>query len=116
MNTLGNRIRQRRIELKLTQEELGKMVGYTSRTTVNKVELGISLPNQPKIELFAKALNTTPSYLMGWTDNYNNIEKDPPQLSDGEQKLIELFRQVPKEQQELVLSMINGAIESLNNN
>lgn len=39
MNTLGNRIRQRRIELKLTQEELGKMVGYTSRTTVNKVSL-----------------------------------------------------------------------------
>ena len=88
MNTLGNRIRQRRIELKLTQEELGKMVGYTSRTTVNKVELGISLPNQPKIELFAKALNTTPSYLMGWTDNYNdNINKENQELFNLIQQL-----------------------------
>ena len=43
-------------------------------------------------------------------------EKTPPQLSDGEEKLIELFRLVPQNQQDLVLSMINGAIESLNNN
>lgn len=43
-------------------------------------------------------------------------EKAPLQLSNGEQKLIELFRLVPQDQQDLVLSMINGAIESLNNN
>lgn len=37
---IGERIKARRLELGLTQEELAKKMGYTSRSTVNKVELG----------------------------------------------------------------------------
>ena len=69
MNDLGKRIRQRRIELGLTQEELAKRVGYTSRSSVNKIEIGKNLLTQPKIITFANALQTTPAYLMGWSDN-----------------------------------------------
>ena len=43
-------------------------------------------------------------------------EKAPTDLTDGEQMLIELFRQIPKNQQDLVVSMITSAIETLNNN
>ena len=68
MNDLGKRIRQRRIELGLTQEELAKRVGYTSRSSVNKIEIGRNLLTQPKIITFANALQTTPAYLMGWND------------------------------------------------
>ncbi len=68
MNDLGKRIRQRRIELGLTQEELAKRVGYTSRSSVNKIEIGKNLLTQPKIITFANALQTTPSFLMGWND------------------------------------------------
>lgn len=71
MNDLGKRIRQRRIELGLTQEELAKRVGYTSRSSVNKIEIGKNLLTQPKIITFANALQTTPAYLMGWNDNEN---------------------------------------------
>ena len=36
--TVGDRIRKRRIELDLSQEELAKRCGYTSRSTINKIE------------------------------------------------------------------------------
>lgn len=74
MISVGDRIRIRRTELGMTQEELGKKVGYTSRTTVNKVESGISQLNQKRIILFANALNVTPAYLMGWEETKEDQE------------------------------------------
>ena len=87
MKTVGERIRDRRIELNMTQEELGKKVGYTSRTTVNKVESGISQLNQKKVVLFANALGVTPAYLMGWeteSTEEKTLAKLIDQLTDDE--------------------------------
>ena len=64
---IGERIKLRREELQMSQEELAKKVGYKSRSSINKIEAdGRGLP-QRKIAAFANALDTTPSYLMGWT-------------------------------------------------
>lgn len=69
-------IKKRREELGLSQEELAKETGYTSRTSIAKIESGkVDLP-QSKIETFAKALKTTPSKLMGWVDNKISSEID----------------------------------------
>ena len=68
LDEIGARIKQKRIELELTQEELAVKVGYTSRSSVNKVELGLVDLPQTKIVAFAKALDTTPAYLMGWDE------------------------------------------------
>lgn len=65
--TVGDRIKQRRLELGLSQEELAKKVGYKSRSSINKIELARDLPLR-KVELMAKALDTTPGYLMGWKE------------------------------------------------
>lgn len=62
---VGERIKQRRLELGLSQDELAKKVGYKSRSSINKIELSRDLPLR-KVELMAKALDTTPAYLMGW--------------------------------------------------
>lgn len=50
----------------LTQEELARLTGYTDRSSIAKVEKGEIDLSQSKIEQFADALGTTPSYLMGW--------------------------------------------------
>lgn len=68
---IGNKIKTRRKELNITQEELAKMTGYTTRSTINKIEQGINDMPLSKVSVFAKALNTTPSYLMGWEDEIN---------------------------------------------
>lgn len=50
---LGERIRTRRIELKLTQQDLADKLGYKSKTTINKIEMGINDIVQTKIAAFA---------------------------------------------------------------
>ena len=67
MNTIGERIRKRREELGLTQDELAKKLGYANRSSVNKVETSRELSNK-KVYEYAKALETTPAYIMGWEE------------------------------------------------
>lgn len=63
---IGDRIKIRREELGMSQEELAKAIGYKSRSSINKIELdGRGLP-QGKVVAIAKALHVTPAYLMGW--------------------------------------------------
>ncbi len=66
---IGMRIRQRRKELNLTQEELAIKLGYRSRSSINKIEIGERSLTQSKIKAIADALDTTPSFIMGWGDS-----------------------------------------------
>ena len=66
--TAGERIRSRRIELGMTQEELAKKAGFKSRSSINKIELSRSISNN-KVAIMAKLLDCSISYLMGWDEN-----------------------------------------------
>jgi transcriptional regulator with XRE-family HTH domain len=66
MTEIGRNIAIRRKELNMTQEELAKKMGYKSKSTINKIELGVNDIPQSKIVLFAEVLETTPGKLMGW--------------------------------------------------
>ncbi len=79
--SLADKIKQRRLELNMSQDELARKLGYKSRSTVNKIEAGINDITQTKIMAFAKALDTTPAYLMGWEDEENNNEEDTIDLT-----------------------------------
>lgn len=68
MHSIGDRIRIRREELGLSQEELAARLGYKSRSSINKIELGGQNLTQSKIKALADALNTTPGYVMGWDE------------------------------------------------
>ncbi len=63
---LYKKIRARREELGMSQEELATKLGYKSRSTINKIEMGKNDITQSKIKAFAEALQTTPGYLMGY--------------------------------------------------
>ena len=72
---IGERIRIRREELGMSQEELAKAIGYKSRSSINKIEIdGRGLP-QGKVVAIARALHVTPAYLMGW-EEADNIAQD----------------------------------------
>lgn len=62
---IGQRIQARRKELKMSQEELAKKVGFKSRSSINKIEKDGRRINPEKLEIFATALDTTVDYLMG---------------------------------------------------
>ena len=66
--SIGERIRSRRMALKMSQDELAKKLGYSSRSAINKIEKGINDVSQSKLFDFAKALRTTPTYLLGYSE------------------------------------------------
>jgi len=79
-----NKIKNRRIELGLTLEDVAKKVGV-GRATVQRWESGlIENMRRDKIVLLAQALNTTPNFILG-VESTENAKKDikiPPTLKD----------------------------------
>lgn len=72
MSEIYKRIRERRIELGLTVEELAQRMGYKDKSSISKIENGKADIPQSKVVAFAKALNTTTAYLIG-ADQDNTI-------------------------------------------
>ena len=66
--TIYERIKYLREKKGMSQQELAEKVGFKTASAVNKIELGLRDINQTKIIAFARALDTTPSYLMGWEE------------------------------------------------
>ena len=65
MSDLSTRVRLRREQLGLSQEELAQRMGYRSRSSITKLEKGINDLPQSKVEELAQALETTPAALLG---------------------------------------------------
>lgn len=64
MNNIGNSIKNRRIELGMTQDELAEKTGYKTRSSINKIEKGLNDLPRNKIELFARALDVPQSFFL----------------------------------------------------
>ena len=112
IENMARKIKELRQERGLTLEQVANVVGV-GKSTVRKWETGmIANMKRDKIAALAKALGTTPAYLMGWNETPDLIEISPeePQLSEGEKMLLDLFRRVPEDKQQLVLQMIRVAL------
>lgn len=72
--SIADRIKNRRISLGMSQEELAQKIGYKSRSSINKIEVGANNLTQSKIKAIADALNTTPAYIMGWTEGDDEFQ------------------------------------------
>lgn len=88
--TIGERIKQRRIELGLTQLDLAIRLGNKSRASVCTVEKDKEDLTTTRIQQYAAALETTPSYLMGWKDN-NSVPKQA-EYDIEEKEVIKAYR------------------------
>lgn len=89
IGNIGERIKKIRLENNLTQDELAKRCGYSSRSTISKIEDGERNLTSKKIETIAKALNTTPAYLMGW---------QPDGLDDEDGEVVETMTNEEKKE------------------
>lgn len=66
---ISDRIRLRRIELGMTQQELCTKMGYTNHSTITKIEQGLVDISFSKIAQFASVLGVTVEYLIGIDSN-----------------------------------------------
>lgn len=106
----GNNLYNRRKELGLTLEEVGNIVGV-SKSTVRKWETGyIENMKRDKIALLAKALKTSPLYIMGIEDNLNKPSADlvVDMLSDEELlKRVKRMKELSNERQQTIYDTID---------
>jgi transcriptional regulator with XRE-family HTH domain len=61
---IGDKVRQRRQELGLTQEELAHKMGYRSKSTVNKIEKNVHDVSQSNLLKLASVLDCSPAYFI----------------------------------------------------
>lgn len=102
---IGERIKRRREELNMSQAELARKVGYTSRSTITRIERDGNGISQDKIVAIAKALKVTPSYLMGWED------EDIAIITAEQERIIEKFFKLTPEHQEVLSFFMDSLLE-----
>lgn len=120
--TVGERIKQRRLELGLTQEELALKMGYKGKTSVCVAETKGNNVTTTKVKKFAKALNVSVQYLLGDLDDTNyppedtpeakairEYWKNPPHLDEQrKEEFIALYENVPADVQEAVVNLLKS--------
>lgn len=82
--TIADRIREKRLELSLSQTDLAKRAGYSDKTTISKFEHMGNDITMKQVKRVAEALGVSSAYLMGW-DNDNNVTID---VEDDANKLV----------------------------
>lgn len=111
----GDRIKNLRINNKMTLEEVGEKIGV-SKQTLYKYENNIitNIPSD-KIEGLAKVFNVSPALIMGWNDTkkyyidpevseYAQAVKDNPNL----RILFDASKDMSKDDIDFVVNMIEG--------
>lgn len=90
------------------QKEIAEIVGVAP-STFNEWVKAKKYPRIDKVEMLANYFGIQKSDLI---ENHNEKENAPEalELSEGEKMLIELFRRVPVDKQELVLQMVRVAL------
>ena len=96
MSNIGVRIRARREEIGMSQDDLAAKMGYKSRSTIAKIENGVNDVVQSNIVKFSKILNVSVAYLMGWEEK---VEEKPVETAH---KLADLFLNVDFEDAKLL--------------
>lgn len=106
--TVGERIKSKRVELGLSQDELAKRCGYKSRSSINKIELSRDLPLRKVVQM-AKVLGCSETYLMGWEEEdsqYSHINTAAVadlMLEPSNKELIEIINEMNSSQKEELL-------------
>lgn len=81
--TVGDRIRQARLEQDVTQQELADCIGV-SKQAVYKYENNIvtNIPTD-KVDAIARRLKVSPAYLMGWEEQPRPVEPSQRPIPPG---------------------------------
>ena len=111
-STTPERMKIAMANMKMKQIELSRLSGI-DRGTINNYLSGKYEPKSDAINKMAIALNVNEMWLWGY-DVPMEREKNTPDkivLNEGEEMLLDLFRRVPVENQQMVLDMIKIALK-----
>ena len=101
---IGQRIKSMRLKNNLTQDELSLRIN-TTKQTIHKYENGIitNIPSS-KVEAIANALDTTPDYLMGWTEE--KLHKSSGHDNDVNSEILSILEGMSEHKRENALEYL----------
>ena len=105
-STTSQRLREAMDTAHMKQADLSRATGL-SKGGISNYVIGRYEPKSDIISKLAKALNCSEMWLMGYDVPKERKTNSPDQikLTEGEKLLLELFRQIPEEQQQVFLDM-----------
>lgn len=118
--TIYEKIRKRRIDLGMSQQELATKTGYQTRGAINRIESGYRDISQSKIVAFATALDLPISFLLNDNQTFNDLKKDTVKelktesrtSKDEDYPLLELYHRLNARGQEKVLDYASDLAKS----
>ena len=114
IESCAQRLRKALSVRNMTQSELCRRTKIAT-SAMSEYMKGLYDPKQDKIYIMAQALNVDPVWLMGFDvpmeiDNKKISPNEDGSLTEGEKVMLDLFRQIPEDQQPMVLAMIRAAL------
>lgn len=109
MSTRSERIRSLIEQSGRSYQELEKLTGI-KKSSLQRYASGVTtkIPLDV-IEKLSIAFNVSQQYLMGWEEK--EISPSEPQLTEGEQLMLELFRKIPEDRQAAALELLRAALK-----
>ncbi len=98
----------------MKQADLSRATGL-SKGGISNYVTGRYEPKSDIISKLAKALNCSEMWLWGYDvpmERQKNVPSDESDLNEGEKLLLDLFRKIPEDQQQLYLRILRSALGS----
>lgn len=108
---IGARIKQSREQAGMSLNDVAQKIGL-DKSTILRYENGeIAKVKAPIVEKMAAAMNTSPHFLLGWTDNPSATNSDEPTIdgevmSSNEQDLVRYYRKMDLRGQATIINTI----------
>lgn len=112
IETCGKRIEKALLIKNMKQSELCKLANIP-KSSLSLYLKGVYEPKQDRIYAMANALNVRGLWLMGYDVPMTNEESTSAlqiELTDCEKIMLELFRQIPDSQQQMLIRVVRGAL------
>jgi len=113
MPFMRERLKQRRVDMGLTLQEVADTIGV-EKPTVQRYESGkISRIDTLTVEKLATAVRCSPSFLMGWSEGARDKPvSESVSMTKPEKRIVEAFRSLNEEGQEKVVDYIDDLVQS----
>lgn len=106
--TIGERIKNRRLEMGLTQKDIYIGTGI-STGNLSRIESGGVLPSASTLIAFSEILKCSTDWILTGKEFENQVIN----YTSSEERVLNLYRQLPDEEQEEIISILEIKIKKL---
>lgn len=105
---IGERLKSLRGSKNLSQAQLSKLCGWATASRVGNYELGVRSIGVDDAIILARALDTTPSFIL-----FGDEENRGQELPDKQRRMLKLFNQLPESEQDRMIDLFEVRLKEI---